>query len=1016
QDPYYRFNDLDYRWISLDNWTYSNEFKIPFDISKWQKVSLIFEGVDTVAEILFNNVSIGKTDSMFRRYSFDITSVARDVNSLELRFQSAVLYAAQRSRAHAGYPVPPACPPLVQKGECHVNFIRKEQCSFSWDWGPSFPTQGIWRDVSIEAYNLCHLTHFTFTPVYDNTAQVWSVEIESAFDIVSSKPVHGQVVVAIPKLQTQQTYSLELQPGERIVELSVKINKNITVETWWPHGHGDQTGYNMTVLFELDGGLHIEKSAKDVEAAAKVQLKTLTKEDFQNCVRKWQEPCDARVRGLFVPEQHACLSFLLDAALQDPRILPVHPPRSQSSGATELRCSTAILRPLCILGSIAAPWFLQGLGFLLSCSQGSPETRVLSSSVPFGPVLSPDRGREKVSGLGSAKAEEDAAGAEAVCASRGPAAGCLQEYLAQGAGGVAALCTSQAPAFGDSGSGSGVHVYFRTVELVEEPIEGSPGLSFYFQVNGFPIFLKGSNWIPADAFQERVTPDVLRLLLQSAVDVNMNALRVWGGGIYEQDAFYELCDELGIMVWQDFMFACALYPADQGFLDSVRAEVAYQVRRLKPHPSVILWSGNNENEGLLAVNWFQVPPSDLDTCVKDYVRLYVANIREVILEGDKSRPFVASSPSNGAETIAEGWVAKDPNSNHYGDVHFYNYNSDCWDWTVFPKARFVSEYGYQSWPSFSTLEKVSGKEDWSYNSTFTRHRQHHADGNEEMLRQAALHFRLPQGPDPVRTFRDTLYLTQVMQAQCVKTETEFYRRSRSEIVAGEGHTMGALYWQLNDIWQAPSWASLEYGGKWKMLHYFARHFFAPLLPVGFEGEDVIHIHGVSDLHEDRNVTLTLTVHSWRSLKPVCVQAMGSLVLKAGTTARLYSEPVGHLLSRCGNCTRRGCVLSFYLSAGSELVSPVSYHFLSSLKDAEGLLKARITAAISQQGDTFAFELETSAVAPFVWLDVGSIPGRFSDNGFLMTEKTRTVLFHPWAPTSKSDLEQSFRVTSLTDIY
>ncbi|XP_010639888.1 beta-mannosidase [Fukomys damarensis] len=759
---------------------------------------------------------------MFRRYSFDITSVARDVNSLELRFQSAVLYAAQRSRAHAGYPVPPACPPLVQKGECHVNFIRKEQCSFSWDWGPSFPTQGIWRDVSIEAYNLCHLTHFTFTPVYDNTAQVWSVEIESAFDIVSSKPVHGQVVVAIPKLQTQQTYSLELQPGERIVELSVKINKNITVETWWPHGHGDQTGYNMTVLFELDGGLHIEKSAKTV--------------------------------------------------------------------------------------------------------------------------------------------------------------------------------------------------YFRTVELVEEPIEGSPGLSFYFQVNGFPIFLKGSNWIPADAFQERVTPDVLRLLLQSAVDVNMNALRVWGGGIYEQDAFYELCDELGIMVWQDFMFACALYPADQGFLDSVRAEVAYQVRRLKPHPSVILWSGNNENEGLLAVNWFQVPPSDLDTCVKDYVRLYVANIREVILEGDKSRPFVASSPSNGAETIAEGWVAKDPNSNHYGDVHFYNYNSDCWDWTVFPKARFVSEYGYQSWPSFSTLEKVSGKEDWSYNSTFTRHRQHHADGNEEMLRQAALHFRLPQGPDPVRTFRDTLYLTQVMQAQCVKTETEFYRRSRSEIVAGEGHTMGALYWQLNDIWQAPSWASLEYGGKWKMLHYFARHFFAPLLPVGFEGEDVIHIHGVSDLHEDRNVTLTLTVHSWRSLKPVCVQAMGSLVLKAGTTARLYSEPVGHLLSRCGNCTRRGCVLSFYLSAGSELVSPVSYHFLSSLKDAEGLLKARITAAISQQGDTFAFELETSAVAPFVWLDVGSIPGRFSDNGFLMTEKTRTVLFHPWAPTSKSDLEQSFRVTSLTDIY
>ncbi|XP_005406305.1 PREDICTED: beta-mannosidase [Chinchilla lanigera] len=821
QDPYYRFNDLNYRWISLDNWTYINEFKFPFDISKWQKVNLVFEGVDTVAEIFFNNVFVGKTDNMFRRYSFDITSMARDVSSLELRFQSAVLYAAQESRAHTGLPVPPDCPPPQQHGECHVNFIRKEQCSFSWDWGPSFPTQGIWRDVSIEAFNVCHLSHLTFFPVYDNTAQVWSVEIESTFDVVSSKPVGAQVVIAIPKLQMQQTYSLELQPGERTVELSVKINKSTTVEAWWPHGHGDQTGYNMTVLFKLDGGLHIEKSAK---------------------------------------------------------------------------------------------------------------------------------------------------------------------------------------------------VYFRTVELVEEPIEGSPGLSFYFRINGFPIFLKGSNWIPADAFQERVTPDVLRLLLQSAVDANMNALRVWGGGIYEQDAFYELCDELGIMVWQDFMFASALYPADQHFLDSVRAEVAYQVRRLKPHPSVILWSGNNENEGLLATNWFQVPLRDLGTYIKDYVTLYVANIREVVFAGDKTRPFVPSSPSNGIETVAEGWISRDHNSNYYGDVHFYDYYNDCWNWNVFPKARFVSEYGYQSWSSFSTLEKVSVKEDWSYNSTFAYHRQHHLHGNEKMVHQAALHFKLPQGPDPVRTFRDMLYLTQVVQAQCIKTETEFYRRSRSEIVNGEGHTMGALYWQLNDIWPAPSWASLEYGGKWKMLHYFARRFFDPLLPVGFEDKDVFYIHGVSDLHEDRNVMLTLTVHSWSSLQPECAHTTKPLVMKAGAATHLYSEPVAHLLSRCGSCTRHTCVFSFYLSEGRGRVSPVNYHFLSSLKDAKGLLKARITATISQQGDTFAFDLETSAVAPFVWLDVGSVPGRFSDNGFLMTNKTQTVLFHPWAPTSKSDLQRSLRVTSLMDIY
>ncbi|XP_057165586.1 beta-mannosidase isoform X2 [Ursus arctos] len=766
QDPYYRFNDLGYRWISLDNWTYSKKFKIPFNISKWQKMNLIFEGVDTVAKVLLNSVPIGRTGNMFKRYSFDITSVVRDVNSLELRFQSPVLYAAQRSKAHTSYSVPPDCPPPVQRGQCHVNFIRKEQSSFSWDWGPSFPTQGIWKDVRIEAYNICHLNYFMFSPVYDNHTQEWSLEIESSFDVVSSKPVSGQVIVAIPKLQTQQTHSIELQPGERTVELFVKINKNVTVETWWPHGHGNQTGYNMTILFKLDGGLSIKKSAK---------------------------------------------------------------------------------------------------------------------------------------------------------------------------------------------------VYFRTVELIEEPIEGSQGLSFYFKINGLPIFLKGSNWIPADSFQDRVTSDLLRLLLQSAVDANMNTLRVWGGGIYEQEEFYRLCDELGIMVWQDFMFACALYPTDRDFMNSVRAEVAHQVRRLKYHPSIIVWGGNNENEAALMMNWYNIPPRELHTYIKDYVVLYVKNIRKIVLAEDKTRPFIISSPTNGAESIKEGWLSLNPYDNNFGDVHFYDYISDCWNWKVFPKARFVSEYGYQSWPSFSTLEKV-------------------------------------------------------MQAQCVKTETEFYRRSRSEIVDGQGYTMGALYWQLNDIWQAPSWASLEYGGKWKMLHYFARHFFAPLLPVGFEDQDVFFIYGVSDLRSDCEVKLTVRVHTWSSLEPQCSSETERFVLKAGTAVLLYKESVPVLLKNCGNCTRQSCVVSFYLSTDSQLVSPANYHFLSSLSESVGLHKAHVTAIISQQGDTFAFDLETSAVAPFVWLDVGSIPGRFSDNGFLMTEKTRTVLFYPWKPTSKSELEQCFRVTSLMDVY
>ncbi|XP_053108977.1 beta-mannosidase [Hemicordylus capensis] len=820
QDPYYRFNDLAYRWISLDNWTYSRTFKTPFAVSTWQKVNLTFEGVDTVAEVVINNVTVGRTDNMFNRYSFDITNVIEEVNSIEVRFFSAVWFAAEQSKIHQAYRVPPECPPPVQKGQCHVNFIRKEQCSFSWDWGPSFPTQGIWKDIRIEAYNLCHLLYFSVTPHYAQNAQQWSLEIELDFDVVSSKPVAGLVTVSIPELQTQQTHGIKLRPEEGSIVLFVNISKSVAVETWWPRGHGNQTGYNMTTTFILEGGYKIEKFSK---------------------------------------------------------------------------------------------------------------------------------------------------------------------------------------------------VYFRTVELVEEPISRSPGLSFYFRINGLPVFMKGSNWIPADSFQDRVTSKMLRLLLQSTVDANMNILRVWGGGIYEQEEFYDICDELGIMIWQDFMFACALYPTDQSHLDSVRAEITHQIKRLKSHPSIILWSGNNENEAAIASNWFSIPHAKLDIYRKDYVTLYVENIRQIVLAEDKSRPYITSSPTNGLESAKEGWLAHKPYDTHYGDTHYYNYIGDCWDWTTYPRARFASEYGFQSWPSFNTLAKVSSEEDWSYTSNFSLHRQHHAEGNELMLQQAGFHFKLPQGKDSLKKFKDTIYLTQIMQAQCIKIETEFYRRSQSEIIDGEGETMGALYWQLNDIWQAPSWSSLEYGGRWKMLHYFAQHFFAPLLPVAHEAEDVLYIYSVSDLHSDYMMTLTVSLYHWSSLEPVCTLAKANVIVKAGSAVPIYKKPIGDLLKRCGNCTRERCVVTFYLAAEGKFSSPVNYHFLSSLKDAVGLQKPQLTVSISQDRDQFQLVLETTAVAPFVWLDAGDIPGRFSDNGFLLTEKRKVILFYPWETTSIKELEESLRLTSLTDV-
>ncbi|XP_066430061.1 beta-mannosidase isoform X2 [Eleutherodactylus coqui] len=819
QDPYIGFNDINYKWIVQDDWTYSRTFTLPPEMRHWQKVILVCEGIDTISTVVLNTIPIAKTQNMFIRYTVDVTKIIKEENYIEIRFQSAVHWAKEKRGQHA-YTVPPDCPPKVQKGDCHVNFIRKAQCSFSWDWGPSFPTQGIWKDIRIEAYNLIHLDYISYTSVFDNVTSQWAVVVEPVFDALTMKVLPAHIVIRIPKLCLDQSQDLSIVPGLQAYQVITRINKNTSVDLWWPNGYGLQSGYNMSVTFYFEGGYIIENTTK---------------------------------------------------------------------------------------------------------------------------------------------------------------------------------------------------IYFRTVELVEEPIDGSPGLSFYMKINGIPIFLKGSNWIPADSFQDRVNSDRYRNLLQSAVDANMNTLRVWGGGIYESEEFYNLCDDLGIMVWQDFMFACSLYPSDDWFLDTVREEVVHQIRRLKSHPCIIVWSGNNENEAAIASDWFSIPSYMKDVYVKDYLTLYIKTVRELVLEMDGTRPFIASSPTNGKETVEENWLSKDPYDDHYGDVHYYNYMTDCWNWTSYPKPRLASEYGFQSWPSFSTIHKVSVPEDWSYSSNFSSHRQHHESGNEQMMFQAALHYKMPVNKDPMKQFHDTLYLTQVMQAQCVKLQTEFYRRSQSEIVNGRGFTMGALYWQLNDIWQAPSWSSIEYGGKWKMLHYYARDFFAPAAVSAFEDQDTLNIYGVSDLLKDSSFQLAITVHQWDSLVPLCKRLTDDFVLNARSSRVIYREPIAELLGRCGNTTRQRSVVVYYLLHSGE-ISAKNWHFLSSPAEAQGLLKSNITVSITVDGAAYVFTLISSSPAAFVWLDVWDIAGRFSDNGFLLTEEKTVVYFYAWAPTTTSDLRKSLHISTIQDIY
>ncbi|KAG0349404.1 hypothetical protein BG004_006433 [Podila humilis] len=349
---------------------------------------------------------------------------------------------------------------------------------------------------------------------------------------------------------------------------------------------------------------------------------------------------------------------------------------------------------------------------------------------------------------------------------------------------------------------------FRTCDLVQKRIyEDKKGDSFHVEVNGIPIFAKGTNWIPGHVFDQLMPFEKKRYLLESCAEANMNMIRVWGGGRYETEDFYTLCDRLGIMVWQEFMFACALYPVDALFMENVRLEVIDQVSRLQSHPSIVLWSGNNENQEFMVKSWDKAVSQNPYLFAVDYHKLNVETIYRALSTVDQSRPFISSSPSAGMishEPFTERYVLDNSERGLFGDVHFYDYRHN--------------EYGAQSMPSFKLLKQVSLPEDWHPRSKLMVHRNHHGNGQEEMLEQIEYQFELPlelaryyrAGPSSARlvqerhrrTLMDSFcYLTQIAQARSICAQTEHYVRGRSEAI----QTMGALYWQLNDIWPGPTW-------------------------------------------------------------------------------------------------------------------------------------------------------------------------------------------------------------------
>ena len=380
-------------------------------------------------------------------------------------------------------------------------------------------------------------------------------------------------------------------------------------------------------------------------------------------------------------------------------------------------------------------------------------------------------------------------------------------------------------------------VGLRSLELVTEPDDA--GACFKFRVNGRDVFMKGANWIMADALSGRITDAKTRSLLQSAVDAHMNMLRVWGGGRYEPDSFYEACDELGLLVWQDFMFACSLYPSTPAFLAEVEAEVEEQVARLQHHACLALWCGDNELVG--ALDWYRESIENRDRYLVNYDRLN-RTIETVLKRTDPTALWWPSSPSLGALDFRDGWHVEGQGDMHFWSVWHENREFDHYR-DVAP--RFCSEFGFQSYPSMQVIERFTAPEDRNIAAPVFESHQKNAGGNERI---AATMFRAFRWPE---RFADFVWLSQLQQAEAIKTAVTHWRGLKP-------HCMGTLYWQLNDTWPVCSWSSLNYGGGWKMLHYWAQRFFAPVTVVAVPEDGGITLKAVNDLADP--VGLALTAH------------------------------------------------------------------------------------------------------------------------------------------------------------
>jgi beta-mannosidase len=546
------------------------------------------------------------------------------------------------------------------------------------------------------------------------------------------------------------------------------------------------------------------------------------------------------------------------------------------------------------------------------------------------------------------------------------------------------------------------HAGLRSVELRRDPDQW--GRSFEFVVNGIPIFAKGANLIPFDSFPTRTTDADMRRILDSARDANMNMLRVWGGGYYGTDRFYELADERGLMLWQEFMFSDAMYPHDKAFLDNVQEEAVDQVRRLRNHPSIVLWCGNNEVETAAWHSWkgFDAAVKDMSPKRRDeewggYMHLFSGILPQVVAEYSPATPYWPSSPSNN--------FAAAPDDDQYGDAHYWEVWHGTAPFSAFEDQypRFMSEYGFQSFPSMATIDTFTEPQDRTLLSPVMLAHQKNTRGNQ--LIKLYMEREFPQPKD----FPSFVYVSQVLQAQGIQLGTEHLRRNRP-------HVMGALYWQLNDCWPVASWASVDYYGRWKALQYYAKRFYQDVLVSPHVRDGKIEISIVSDRTQAINGTLRVQLMDFSG--KILSQKDAPVEIQPLSAAQVWEAPqIDYLKTANGGAADPAAVflhveLRLSEDKTGQPVSTNNLYFLP-YKDLH-LPPATIRSEWTVIDGKPALRLSSVVLARDVDIETGAFDGRPSDNFFdLLPGQSKTVVF---AKGTKEDLKKTLSIVSLTDAF